>query len=57
MPFTLETQNQMVMSFYYYRYIILLGALCNSLATLAYEKYLISWYTDVCDKKEKEQKD
>lgn len=44
-------------SFYYYRYIIMLGVICNTIATLGYEKYFISWYTDVCDKKEKLKKD
>jgi len=56
-PFTNLAMNSMAMSFYYYRYIILLGVICNSIATLGYEKYFISWYTDKCDKKEKLKKD
>jgi len=55
-PFTI-TMGGMTQSFYYYRYIILLGVICNCIATLGYEKYFISWYTDICDKKEKNKKD
>jgi magnesium-transporting ATPase (P-type) len=56
-PFTNLAMNSMMQSFYYYRYIILLGVICNCIATLGYEKYFISWYTDSCDKKEKLKKD
>ena len=49
--------NMAPQSFFYYRYIIFLGVLCNSIGTLAYEKYFISWYTDKCDKQEKIKKD
>jgi len=59
MPFAtwLSPTNEMPQSYFYYRYIIILGVICNSIATLGYEKYFISWYTDVCDKKEKLKKD
>lgn len=57
LPFTNLAMNSTIASFYYYRYIILLGVICNSIATLGYEKYFISWYTDSCDKKEKLKKD
>jgi len=57
-PFTTWNMNgQTTMSFFYYRYIIMLGVICNSMATLGYEKFFISWYTDRCDKKEKLRKD
>lgn len=43
MPFaTWMTPTRTTMqSFYYYRYIIYLGVICNSIGTLAYENYFI----------------
>lgn len=43
-------------SFHYYRYQIMLGIICNSMITLAYESYFIKWLTDVFDKKGEVQK-
>ena len=53
----LSPTNMTMQSYFYYRYIIILGVICNSIATLGYEKFFISWYTDRCDKQEKLKKD
>lgn len=54
--FTMPGPNGTLIAYYNYRYWIALGIVVNSIVTILFEKTAVVYLTNVCDRRQRQQK-